>query len=1231
MPRLALSLLGSFQAVVDEQPIVAFESDKARALLAFLAVESGRPHSRERLAGLLWPESTETLARASLSHALTNLRHAIRDAEPPLLLASRQSIQFSRESDAFVDVIAFEQQISDGRRSAADIGHLEAAVALYHGRFLEGFSLPGSSEFEEWLLLEQEHLHRLAMEALGRLAVAYEDQGELDRALAFAWRQLELDPWWESAHRQAMRLQARKGQRDAALAQYQACCRLLADELAAVPSPETVKLYEQIRDGQLPAQTAPWPEPEEPPSALPGFLTGRTPSAAARPVFVARDKELAGLEDWLAAALDGRGRVAFVVGGPGRGKTVLLHEFARRALDAHPDLLLAMGTCNAYSGAGDPYLPFRGALAMLTGDAEAPWAAGFLTAAQARRMWDALPDVAPVLSRRGSGLVGTLLPGRELLARARAAAPVGAGWLLPLERLRSTADRAGTAVADPRTGPFGSLEQSHLFEQYANVLIDLSAVHPVLLVLDDLQWVDLSSVGLLFHLGRRIERGRILITGAYRPHEVALGRDGQRHPLEPVLAELRQRFGDTWIDLAAADEAEGRTFVDRLLDTEPNALDEQFRGALFGQTRGHPLFTVELLRAMQQRGDLVLDEDGRWVKEGRLEWGALPARAEAAIAERLARLPEELYQVLAAASVEGEEFTAQAVALVQGMDELRLLRALRGELAGRHRLVREQGERIVDGRCLSRYRFAHFLFQQHLYQGLSEGERLLLHRRMGEALERLYAGHLEEVAVQLLRHFAGDPRQERRYARMAGERATAQFANDEAVHHLSRALELTPASECRERYELLMARVSAYLRLGKGDAEQRDLAELETLAEGLGAEEQAEVSAGKASYAGRYRDFSADLAAMQEAADRLARVNGQPSAQTRSHRLLGFLAEVRDSDTSRARAHYAEALALARAGGLRDLEALVLGDLGECRDDPKEALSYYEPALLIAREVGDRQGECVALRDVCKARFQDGDLAGSWTGFQQCLDLARQIGWRMFEQYALWDLGLVCYMVGDAARARGFYDLALRILREMKDRHRVAGLLRDRADAARALGDVAAAWEDAREARQLGLETGAPGPEGHGHMAVGNLYQDMGDPAAAQTCYAQALQALRRIGATQLHIEPLARLAGAELALGQIGPAQGHVGEILAYLDDGGCLIADCKPFWTYLTCYQVLVAAGNPRANEILSWAHTQLQEWAARCPDEETRRSFLENVPWHREILREWQLAQARAKSEA
>ena len=1220
MPRLVLSLFGSFQAILDGWPVTAFESDKARALLVYLAVESDRPHTREKLAGLLWPDSTEAAARASLSQALANLRYALgdREADPPSLLASRQSIQFNREADATVDVIAFQHHLSAARHPPSPresegishppsaIGHQQSAVGLYRGRFLEGFSLPGCPEFEEWLLLEQEHLHRLAMEALARLADACEAWEEFDRALPFAWRQLELDPWWERAHRQAMRLLARSGQRDAALAQYQACCRLLAEELAAEPSLETVRLYEEIRDGKVPAEP---PGLDVPPAPLPGYLTGGEP-AAARPVFVAREGELAWLDRLLQAALAGRGQAAFVVGGPRRGKTMLLHEFARRALDAHPDLLLAMGTCNAYTGMGDPYLPFRGVLSMLTGDAEAAWAAGTLSVEQARRSWDALPDVAPVLAARGSGLVGTLLPGRELLGRARAAAPDGAEWLPALRRL-----------ADPRTNPPGGLEQSHLFEQYANVLLDLSEIHPLLLILDDLQWADPSSIGLLFHLGRRIERGRILLAGAYRPDELAIGRDGERHPLEPALADYRAHFGDAWRDLAASDEAEGRAFVDRFVDSEPNALDERFRDSLYGRTRGHALFTVELLRAMQGRGDLVRDGEGRWTEGERLEWDALPARAEAAIAERVDRLAEELRELLVVASVEGEEFTAQAVARVQGMDELHTMRLLRGQLAVRHRLVREQGEVRLDGRSLSRYRFTHLLVQQHLYQGLGEGERRLLHRRVGEALEGLYEGRLEEAAVQLVRHFAGDLERERRYARLAGERAATQYANEEALRYLGRALELTPAGACGHRYELLVARESVYHLVGQRDAQRKDLLELETLAGALGLEQQAEVAMRMARLAIMTCDHRAAMAAAETAVER-AQATGQAGVQAEAHHFwaagLHHLGDVTAAQT-----HWAEALALARTCGQRNLEALALSWLAECAADPAQELRYWEEALCVAVEAGDRRIACDIRDGLSASRVAAGDLARGRTGLEQCLRDALQQGNRLEEGYALRNLASYYEAVGDYARSKGCCRRALCIAGEVENPRLTALVLGCRASASLALGDLVGARQDAEQCLQLACNAGLAQLQGLAHQELGDVCRQEGDPAAARAHYAQAFQLLIALGLPGLTLGALSGLAWTELAQGRIREAQDRAAEILALLDGGYRPGADDKLFLIYLTCYQVLTAAGDPRAAELLTWAHFLLQEWAANAPDEETRRSFLENVAENREIAREWQRA--------
>jgi len=254
MAHLSVSLLGPFQVTLDGAPVTAFESDKVRALLAYLAVEADRPQSRDKLAGLLWPNRTDRDARSNLRYALSNLRKAIGDrptvdargTAPPFLRVSRQTIQFNGDSGSWVDVTAFANLLESPTQTVRE---LEGAVDLYRGEFLEGFSLGDSVPFEEWVLFKREYMCRRLLYALHRLAATYERHGEYERALPYAWRQVELEPWQEKTHRQLMRLLALNGQRGAALVQYEACRRALAEELDVEPAPETTRLYAQIRDG----------------------------------------------------------------------------------------------------------------------------------------------------------------------------------------------------------------------------------------------------------------------------------------------------------------------------------------------------------------------------------------------------------------------------------------------------------------------------------------------------------------------------------------------------------------------------------------------------------------------------------------------------------------------------------------------------------------------------------------------------------------------------------------------------------------------------------------------------------------------------------------------------------------------------------------------------------------------------------------------------------------------
>jgi predicted ATPase len=503
--------------------------------------------------------------------------------------------------------------------------------------------------------------------------------------------------------------------------------------------------------------------------------------------FVGRERQLATLRACLAAAIEGRGQVHFVTGQAGSGKTALVLHFLDEARRAHPDLVVASGNCNAQTGIGDPYLPFREALTGLTAESASGTATGGAARTVLVRAAQVLVDVAP-------DLVGLFVPGAKIAGTLGKTVAKRAGWLDKLDEL------AGGATTP-------ALEQARVFEQFTAFIQRFSAESPLVLFIDDLHWADNASVGLLFHLARRIADRPVLLLGCYRPTDVVLGRDGARHPLEPVINELMRYHGDILTDLDEIPEADSRAFVDALVDIEENCLDDAFRAALYRHTGGHALFTVELLRSLRERGDLVLDERGCLAASPDLRWDLLPPRVEGVIEERIDRLEEALREMLTAASVEGQQFTAEVIARVQGIAEREAIRRLSRDLDRQHRLISAQGIARIHNRQLSLYRFAHSLFQQYLYGNLTEAERAYLHADVGAVLEALFSDATEEVAAQLARHFeeAGMPEKAVRYRLQAGHRALRLSAGDEAIAHLSRGLELLrtlPDGDERQQIEV---------------------------------------------------------------------------------------------------------------------------------------------------------------------------------------------------------------------------------------------------------------------------------------------------------------------------------------------------------------------------------------------------------------------------------------------
>jgi predicted ATPase len=344
--------------------------------------------------------------------------------------------------------------------------------------------------------------------------------------------------------------------------------------------------------------------------------------------------------------------------------------------------------------------------------------------------------------------------------------------------------------------------QQPILAQYTAALNAIASERPLVLILEDLHWVDAASSDLLVHLSREAAHNHMLILGTYRPDEVAVSRGGTQHPLAELLSELKRQHGDIWLDLGELAEVEGRRFVEAYLDTRPNRLGPAFRQALFERTGGHALFTVELVRELREQGDLRQDADGQWIDGPTIDWNVLPARVEGAIEKRMQRLETELQSILTIGSVEGETFTAEVVARVQQVQERGLVQRLSQELDKQHRLVTAYILAWLGSQRLSFYRFRHQLFQQYVYHRLTEIERVYLHEAVGSVLEALYGEQTEQVAMQLARHFeqAGLTEKAVMYLLQAGRRAAQLSAYQEVIAHLNKGLALLERlPETRER------------------------------------------------------------------------------------------------------------------------------------------------------------------------------------------------------------------------------------------------------------------------------------------------------------------------------------------------------------------------------------------------------------------------------------------------
>jgi DNA-binding SARP family transcriptional activator len=728
--------------------LVTFPTRKTLALLFYLAIEA-RAQPREHLAALLWPESSPERSHASLRNTLDHLQTTLRKAngqkKTSYLSVTNNSLGLNPAANIDFDLRTIERAYSMARadrssrslpEGSASLPLLKSAAGCQRGDFLTGFSLGDAPGFDDWAAIQREVWHRRLGLILDRLSEIQYAHGEFAGATETAARWIAMDTLNEVAYRCKMRAHFAAGERGQALETYEACRAILAAELGVEPEPDTAALAERIRTLGSPihphVQRAA-PQPHRPDTSV-AFLGN---------LFAGRTSEYQVLVNSYERAAAAQSQLVVLRGEAGIGKTRLARKFLAWASAQGVELLQG----SAYeSGSHWPFQPMVDALRpRLEGE---------------NSLKDLLDEV-------------WLTPLSQLLPELRERDP----------GLPQAAKERGVLAAE--------VTQSQLFEPLVQLTLVLAKRAPLVLMVDDLQWVDSATLDFLQYAIRRWRdsTARVLLLVSLRSEALhpmtqpiqAGGPSGSSVGLIQWLTRVGRELTPVHLELKPLGERETVQMVLSIL--APPAAD--FAQWLYAETHGQPFYLMETLKDLLESRVLHPKRraEGQWTFAVDAEHNLgqavrVPSTVHAVVRSRLNRLSPNAFSLLAGGAVLEQQITFERLCAISNVSEDLALPALDELISGR--LLLEVGQPSIA----SMYAFANDMLRDVVYTEAGDARRRLFHRRALEILEA--AG---DSAAVLAHHAlaAGLAHAAFHHSLAAGQEALRISAVGEAIVHFEHA------------------------------------------------------------------------------------------------------------------------------------------------------------------------------------------------------------------------------------------------------------------------------------------------------------------------------------------------------------------------------------------------------------------------------------------------------------
>lgn len=1125
---LRLRLFGPPIIERDDTPLTEFNNRKALALLFYLVLMPGQ-HQRHQIATLLWPELSEEKALSNLRYNLWTLRQAL--GELPIE-ASRLTIAFQANSEVWIDVHEFQVGLNP-HNSSAEPNVAQDISKLQHAvELYRGDLLDGlelsGTPFFDEWLQEQ-RIH-FHLKAVDTLT--------------------QLSHYYTTHHRLSEALDATRRLLELEPWQEQAHQQLMLVMALSGQRTNALEHFEQYRQ-RLAAEMGLDPEPEtmillqrikagslsqipDSTAALPE--TDRLP----RPLF-GRQTEYAWLiEQWETVCRRKQGKWVLIKGEAGVGKTRLMEEMGRYVEDQ--GALLLQGRCYEFSDSVT-YQPIAAALRQ---------------------------NISQLLSH-------------ELA--------IGQIWLAELAQLLPEIYEQYPDLPAPLTAEQGA-NRHHLFEAVTYFIRAMTAHRPLLLFIDDLQWVDTDTLDLLAYLIRRLIDVPFLLVGTSVPGEMS-----DDHPLATLYQTL---YREDLVDELVLERLAETAVAHIIKETFAHADDDLIQ-TLYRTSEGNPFILFEILKELQEQGWLPASS-GEQVANLKHNL-SIPVGVQAMIQKRLARLSAPGKQLLALAAVIGHKFDARLLVAASDLSRQTVLDCL-DDWLDRY-LIREVSHQQVDSPAdvsLSpgdwAYDFSHDLIRTVIYDDLSRIRCQALHKQVGAVLETLYADRLPKVIEDLARHYhrSSDSEKALMYVQQAAQQAKAVFAWPMALRRYQQAhhhLEIlngkfglnTPIAVWRQRWEFLLGQAEAHHMQGQLE-EQLNLLEL------------------VAREAARWGDDE----------DRLRTIVQQ----------LLYRPPLNDSHRYRALAEKGIALARALVDGVSEnvcRQALGDLDLEAARFD--QALAHYELALIGEAQWKHPYEAAFCLIKIGKTYLMTNCLARAFTCLKEAIAYAKAGPYPDLLVWSLLETIRVYLFSGDLDKAHNTCRDVLDLCTEIGFRLAIPvdlGLesyintLTNRLDQAQAKGERA--WSMAQEMGDRQIMGEIQGYLGHFHLANE-------EPEQALTSFEQ-VQALSNEVSSSRTVEALSYQAVAHLALTQFDQAVTCSHQAINRLVERQNNVEAAQRI--YLNHYKIMKATQQMAQAQVVLKEAREMMHRQSREIDldglppsslSSTRQIFFTNLPWNREIV--------------